>query len=110
MNELIIGVVILILLIAVFLSGRKQRIAQVESDLTAQQSERESWASESIASIQQVQQLRQDLIRSIEERLADRPEDIAQLRKIVDEWAELKIQSFHERRSWVRRPDLTQPE
>ncbi len=110
MNEIIIGVVILIILIVVFLSGRKQRLAQAESDITAQRAEKESWAKESVINYQQVQQLREELIKSIEEKLADRPEDKEQLRKIIDDWADLKIQSFQERRSWVRRPDQTQKE
>ncbi|UCH62015.1 MAG: hypothetical protein JSU77_09410 [Fidelibacterota bacterium] len=110
MNEIIIGVVILIILIAVFLSGRKQRLARADSDLTAQRTEKESWEKESVISYQQVQQLREGLHKLIEERLADRPEDKERLVKIIDDWADLKVQSFHERRSWIRRPDQTQQE
>ena len=46
MNEIIIGIIILIILIAVLLSGRKQRLAQTESDISDQRDEEKSWAKE----------------------------------------------------------------
>ena len=58
----------------------------------------------------QVQQVREGLIRSVEEKFAKQPEDLEQLKEIINDWAKLKIKSFQERRSWVRRPDQTEPE
>ncbi|UCD37952.1 MAG: hypothetical protein JSW54_00245 [Fidelibacterota bacterium] len=110
MNEIIIGIIILVILAAVILSGRKRRLDEAESDVADHRAEEESLAKESVMSDRQVEQLRGDLIRSIEERFADRPEDQERLKEIINDWADLKIQSFHERRSWVRRPDQTQPE
>ena len=110
MNEIIIGIIILIILIAVLLSGRKQRLAQTESDISDQRDEEKSWAKESVMSDRQVQQVREGLIRSVEEKFAKQPEDLEQLKEIINDWAELKIKSFQERRSWVRRPDQTEPE
>ena len=110
MNEIIIGIIILIILIAVLLSGRKQRLAQAESEIIDQRVEKKSKEKESVMSDRQVQQVRERLITSIEEKFADRPEDLERLREIINDWADLKIQSFQERRSWVRRPDQTEPE
>ncbi|UCH10293.1 MAG: hypothetical protein JSU61_14045 [Fidelibacterota bacterium] len=105
MNQIIIGIIILIVLLAVFLSGRRQRLEKVESEASDQRAEKESWAKESVMSDRQVEQLRMDLIKSIEERFADRPEDQERLKEIINDWADLKVQMFHERRSWVRRPE-----
>jgi hypothetical protein len=110
MNEIIIGIIILVILIAVLLSGRKRRLDQAESDVTDQHAEEESWAKESVMSDREVQQLRGKLIRSIEEKFADRPEDLDQLKEIINDWADLKVRMFQERRSWVRRPDQTKSE
>ena len=109
MNEIIIGAIILVILISVFMSIR-QRLAGAESDRTAKRAERESWGRESVVSYGQVQRLREDLIKSMEEKLADQPEHVEQLKEIINEWAELKMQSFRERRSWVRKPDQTKQE
>ena len=52
-----------------------------------------------------MQQLRNELIKAIEEKLGDDPEQVDQLKKIIDEWADLKVESFKDRRSWVRNPE-----
>jgi len=44
------------------------------------------------------------LIKATEEKLGDNPGQVDQLKKIIDEWADLKVESFKERRSWVRNP------
>jgi cell division protein FtsB len=110
MNEIIIVIIIVIILIAVLLSGRKQRLAQAESEIADQHDESKSWAKETVMSERQVQQLHERLIRSVEEKFARQPEDLERLKEIINDWAELKIKSFRERRSWVRRPDQTETE
>lgn len=110
MNEIIIGVIILIILIALFLFGRKQQLTHAESVKTAIRSVREFRAKKSVLSYGQVQQLREELIKSIQEKLADQPEQLERMNEIINDWADLKIQSFQERRSWIRKPDKTKPE
>lgn len=110
MNEIVIGLIILIVLVVVFLAGRKRQLARTESDRTTKQAERESWSKEAVVSYGQVQQVRAELIATLRARLGDQPEQLEGLREIIDEWADLKIQAFQERRSWVRRPDQTKPE
>jgi len=107
MNEIVIGIFVLIILIAAFLSGRKRLMTHAESDRTAKHSERELWAKKSIMTYGQVQQIREELIESMEEKLEDHPEQLNRLKEIINDWAEVKIQSFQERRSWIRRPDKT---
>ncbi|MEE9166721.1 MAG: hypothetical protein V3U24_04570 [Candidatus Neomarinimicrobiota bacterium] len=110
MNEIIIGFIILIVLLVVFLFGKRHQLAHVESRREAKRAERESWTGESVMSYGQIQEIREELIQSMEEKLSDEPEHVERLRKIINDWADLKIESFTERRSWVRKPDETKKE
>ena len=38
----------------------------------------------------------------IESNLSDHPEESRQLKEIIEEWANLKVEAFENRRSWVR--------
>lgn len=110
MEEIVIGVIILIVFVVVFLSGRKQKLAHAESTRTARRAERESWARKSVLSYAQVQQFREELIKSVEDKLADHPEQVDRMKEIINDWADLRIQSFKERRSWIRRPGQVKQE
>lgn len=109
MTEIVIGAIILIVIIGVFWFGKRHQLAHAESRREARRTERESWGRESVMSYGQIQEIRQDLIKTMEEKLADHPEQMERLKKIINDWADLKIQSFKERRSWVRRPEETRP-
>ena len=45
---------------------------------------------------------KKDLISVIDANLAEHPEQSSQLKSIIEEWADLKIEAFENRRSWVR--------
>ena len=38
----------------------------------------------------------------INDNLSEHPQESNQLKEIVEDWAELKIEAFQNRRSWVR--------
>ena len=40
-----------------------------------------------------------------DENLSDNTEQRDQIKRIVNDWADLKIKAFQDRRSWVRNPD-----
>ncbi|MFQ6615875.1 MAG: DUF612 domain-containing protein [Fidelibacterota bacterium] len=104
MTEFIVGVLVLAVFILAFLEGRKKQLGRAESAREARRARKQSWQDESVLSRNQVEDLREELITSVEERLADQPEQLEKVKKIIDDWASLKIESFRERRSWVRRP------
>ena len=110
MNEIIIILVILGLTIAIILSGRKRRLDHAESHMMTKLAEREDWARESVMSYAEIQQIRDNLIASVEEKFTDNLVDQNQLKEIINDWADLKIQSYQERRYWVRRPDKPEEE
>tara|TARA_Y100000294_G_C8471482_1_gene302873 strand:+ start:373 stop:699 length:327 start_codon:yes stop_codon:yes gene_type:complete len=105
MNEIVIGIIVLLIMVMVILSGRKKQIADAKSEKEAGQAEEESWKSEQVLSYGQVQDAREELVHALEENLADQPEQLERIKKIINDWAELKVRTFQERRSWVRKPD-----
>ncbi len=105
MNEIIITVIILAFIVAIVLSGRKHRLSQADSAMTDNLEQKEAWAQEAVMSYGEVQEIRAKLITSVEEKYTDNLEDQERLKQIINDWADLKIRAFQERRSWVRRPD-----
>jgi kynureninase len=57
-----------------------------------------------IVSYGQVQERKGQLNELIDANLGDHPEQSAQLKDIIEDWANLKVESFENRRSWVRSP------
>ena len=105
MNEIVIGFIVLFIMIVVILSGRKNKIAEAKSEKEAGQAKEKSWKSEQMVSYGQVQDSREELIHTLEENLVDQPEQLERIKKIINDWADLKVRTFQERRSWVRKSD-----
>ena len=61
-----------------------------------------SFSKEEVATYGQVQERKNQLLKVIDSNLSAHPEESNQLKDIVDEWANLKVESFENRRSWVR--------
>ncbi len=104
MNIGILIIVIAVIVLAIFAS-RKNQMEGAEQNRETEQTEKETFANEDILSYGQVQERKRELIDAIETNLADKPEQLAQLKQIIDDWAELKVKSFLDRRSWVRKPE-----
>ena len=104
MNMGILIIVIAVIVLAIFAS-RKNQMEGAEQNRETEQTEKETFANEDILSYGQVQERKRELIDAIETNLADKPEQLAQLKQIINDWAELKVKSFLDRRSWVRKPE-----
>ena len=104
MNIGILIIVIAVIVLAIFAS-RKNQMDGAEQNRETEQMEKETFASDDILSYGQVQERKRELIDAIETNLADKPEQLVQLKQIIDDWAELKVKTFLDRRSWVRKPE-----
>ena len=104
MNIGILIIIISVIVLAIFAS-RKNQMEGAEQNRETEQTEKETFANEDILSYGQVQERKKELIDAIETNLADKPEQLVQLKQIIDDWAELKVQTFLDRRSWVRKPE-----
>ena len=104
MNIGILIIIISVIVLAIFAS-RKNQMDGAEQNRETEQTEKETFANEDILSYGQVQERKKELIDAIETNLADKPEQLVQLKQIIDDWAELKVRAFQNRRSWVRKPE-----
>ncbi|MFL3027395.1 MAG: hypothetical protein ACJZ1O_03805 [Candidatus Neomarinimicrobiota bacterium] len=104
MEILFLLIVLVVLFLAVF-SSRKEQTSAADNRKDAFQKEKEEFAEEDIMTYGQVQQRREDLIGVLDNNLSDKPEQRDQIKRIVNDWADLKIKAFQDRRSWVRNPD-----
>ena len=105
MNQIIIIGVILILLLITFLFSRKEQISKAESDIESMKTKKESWSQEKVMKYDEIQSRREALLKAVDEKFKDNPEQSEDLKKMINDWAELRIKMFTDRRSWVRNPE-----
>ena len=43
--------------------------------------------------------------KTLDDSIKDNPEQLNKIKHIINDWADMKIKSFKNRRSWVRNPD-----
>ena len=55
-----------------------------------------------VASSRIMQERKKQLFSVIDDNLKDHPDESDQLKEIIEDWANLKIEAFQNRRSWVR--------
>ena len=104
MEILFLLIVLVVLFLAVF-SSRKEQTSFSDEQKDAVKKEKEGFAEEDIMTYGQDQQRREELINVLDENLSDNTEQRDQIKRIVNDWADLKIKAFQDRRSWVRNPD-----
>ena len=101
-----INTVVLIIILAVMLyavsSHLQEKGSIVEKEKQQSISEKEELSKEEVGTYGQVQERKGQLLTLISEKLSDYPEESSQLKDIIEDWSELKIESFQNRRSWVR--------
>jgi len=64
--------------------------------------EKDKLSDEEITTYGQVQERKKQLFSVIDDNLKDHPDESNQLKEIIEDWANLKIEAFQNRRSWVR--------
>jgi uncharacterized protein HemX len=104
MEILFLIIVLVVLALAVF-SSRKQQASKADDRKDQVRQQKEDFAQEDVMTYGQVQQRREDLLNVLDENLGDKPDQRDQIKKIINDWADLKIKAFQDRRSWVRNPE-----
>ena len=102
-NTLVLIVILLVMLYAIS-EHLKNKKSDAEKNREQTIAEKKEISKEEIATYGQVQERKGQLLDLIEANLSDHPEESAQLKEIIDDWANLKIEAFENRRSWVRNP------
>ncbi|CUV09833.1 hypothetical protein MGWOODY_Mmi130 [hydrothermal vent metagenome] len=104
MEILFLIIVLVVLALAVF-SSRKEQASKADDRKDQVRQQKEDFAQEDVMTYGQVQQRREDLLNVLDENLGDKPDQRDQIKKIINDWADLKIKAFQDRRSWVRNPE-----
>ena len=104
MEILFLIIVLVVLALAVF-SSRKEQASKADDRKDQVRQQKEDFAQEDVMTYGQVQQRREDLLNVLDENLGDKPDQRDQIKKIINDGADLKIKAFQDRRSWVRNPE-----
>jgi len=104
MEILFLIIVLVVLAVAVF-SSRKEQASKADDRKDQVRQQKEDFAQEDVMTYGQVQQRREDLLNVLDKNLGDKPDQRDQIKKIINDWADLKIKAFQDRRSWVRNPE-----
>ena len=100
-NTIVLIIILAVLLYAMINNSQEKRLdaKRQKERMVAEKAEN---SSEEIATYGQVQERKKQLMSLIESNLSDHPEESKQLKEIIEEWANLKVEAFENRRSWVR--------
>ena len=102
--ELLVALLVVGILLYVMIGSRKSGLDTAESHLDRLQDEKAAWEGERFVSYGHVQQTREELNTAIDSSFTGNEEHRSLLKEIVNEWANLRVKTFEERRSWVRSP------
>jgi len=103
-SGIILILVILIIGFAITWSNQGQ-VKEIEERQTQYTREREAMAEHDNRSASEVDDDRNTMIKTLESSITDHPEQLEKMKNIINDWADMKIKSFKDRRSWVRNPD-----
>jgi len=103
-SGIILILVILIIGFAITWSNQGQ-VKEVEERQTQYTREREAMADHDNRSASEVDDDRNAMIKTLESSITNHPEQLEKMKNIINDWADMKIKSFKDRRSWVRNPD-----
>jgi hypothetical protein len=98
----IVLIVILVVMIYALSEHWKEKNTIAEENRQKTIAEKDEISNEDIATYGQVQERKNQLLSLINNNLLEHPQESGQLKDIIEDWAELKIEAFQNRRSWVR--------
>ena len=102
------GIILIVVLIIIGFAitwsnqGQVQEIEQKQSQHTR---DRQAMAEHDNKSASEVDEDRNSMIETLEASITDQPEQLDKMKTIINDWADMKIKSFRDRRSWVRNPN-----
>jgi TRAP-type mannitol/chloroaromatic compound transport system substrate-binding protein len=100
-NTIVLIVIVLIIVYAMLNHGNEKKLL-AEKEREISQNEKDELSQEDVATYGQVQERKKQLFTVIDDNLSEHPDESAQLKEIIEDWANLKIEAFQNRRSWVR--------
>ena len=104
MDSGIILIVVLIIIGFAITWSNQGQVKEVEDRQTQYTRERQAMAEHDNKSASEVDNDRNAMIETLEASITDQPEQLDKMKNIINDWADMKIKSFKDRRSWVRNP------
>ena len=105
MDSGIILIVVLIIIGFAITWSNQGQVKEVEDRQTQYTRERQAMAEHDNKSVSEVDNDRNAMIETLETSITDQPEQLDKMKNIINDWADMKIKSFKDRRSWVRNPE-----
>ena len=105
MDSGIILIVVLIIIGFAITWSNQGQVQEVEKRQFKFTRERRAMAEHDNKSASEVDADRNSMIETLEASITNQPEQLEKMKSIINDWADMKIKSFKDRRSWVRNPD-----
>ena len=102
------GIILIIVLIIIGFAitwSNQGQVKEVELRQSKFVKERDELAEHDNRSANDVDNQRNEMLKTLDNSIKDSPEQLEQIKHIVNDWADMKIKSFKDRRSWVRNPE-----
>ena len=102
------GIVLIIALIIIGVAitwSNQGQVKEVERRQSQFEKEKNELAEHDNRSSNDVDTQRNEMLKTLDDSIKDNPEQLERIKHIVNDWADMKIKSFRDRRSWVRNPD-----
>ena len=102
------GIILIIALIIIGFAitwSNQSQVREVERRQSQFEKEKNELAEHDNRSSNDVDTQRNEMLKTLDDSIKDNPEQLERIKHIVNDWADMKIKSFRDRRSWVRNPD-----
>ena len=102
------GIILIIALIIIGFAitwSNQGQVKGVERRQSQFEKEKNELAEHDNRSSNDVDTQRNEMLKTLDDSIKDNPEQLERIKHIVNDWADMKIKSFRDRRSWVRNPD-----
>ena len=102
------GIILIIALIIIGFAitcSNQGQVREVERRQSQFEKEKNELAEHDNTSSKDVDTQRNEMLKTLDDSIKDNPEQLERIKHIVNDWADMKIKSFRDRRSWVRNPD-----
>ena len=105
MDSGIIFIIALIIIGFAITWSNQGQVREVERRQSQFEKEKNELAEHENRGSNDVDTQRNEMLKTLDDSIKDNPEQLERIKHIVNDWADMKIKSFRDRRSWVRNPD-----
>ena len=102
------GIILIFVLIIIGFAitwSNQGQVKEVELLQSKFEKEKNDLAEHDNRSSNDVDKQRNEMLKTLDDSIKENQEHLEKIKHIVNDWADMKIKSFKDRRSWVRNPD-----